>query len=119
MNADLDPSLVAELRELHQSERAPAELERSVLERVLPSRVRRNAPFGARLRAWWNRAPLGWSVLGATLSMAAVGALYLGSRALSVEGSLVLAPEPQLEAAGEVRTAAHCPLDDLPPGFAY
>jgi pimeloyl-ACP methyl ester carboxylesterase len=116
MNAELDPTLLAELRALHQSERAPAELERSVLERLLPSRGK--APLGAKLRAWWNRAPLGWTVLGATLVMAAVGALYLRAPTLSGEPTGALGPEPRLESAGEARRAAHCPLDDLPPGFA-
>jgi pimeloyl-ACP methyl ester carboxylesterase len=119
MNAELDPTLLAELRELHQSERAPAELERSVLARVLLSHVRGKEPLGARLRAWWNRAPLGWAVLGATLSMAAGLALYLGGPALSVEPSRELRPEPRLEGAGEVHRTVPCPLDDLPPGFAY
>ena len=119
MNADLDPTLLSELRELHQSERAPIELERSVLERLLPSRARGKAPLGVRLRAWWRRAPLGWTALGATLSMAALGALYLGAQAFSVEPTRALGPEPRSEAAGGPRKAAHCPLDDLPPGFAY
>lgn len=117
MNAELEPPLLAELRELHQSERAPAELERSVLERLLPARGR--ARLGARLRAWWSRAPLGLSVLGASLSMAAAGAIYVGAQALSVEPTRTLGPEPRLEAAGEPRKAAHCPLDELPPGFPY
>jgi pimeloyl-ACP methyl ester carboxylesterase len=109
MNADLDPTLLAELRDLHQSERAPAELERSVLERLLRSQSQ--APFGARMRAWWSRAPFGWSVLGATLSMAALGAIYVGGQAPSMQPSRVLGPEP--------RFGSGCPLDDLLPGFAY
>jgi pimeloyl-ACP methyl ester carboxylesterase len=123
MNAELDPTLLAELREIHFSERAPAELERSVIERLLPSRdnlpSRDEEPLGARLRAWWRRAPFGWTVLGATSSMAAVGALYLGSRLLSVEASRVLGPEPRPEAAHAARKTPHCPLEQLPPGFTY
>jgi pimeloyl-ACP methyl ester carboxylesterase len=128
MNADLDPTLLDELRELHQSERAPAELERRVLERVLPSRVRGKTPFGARMRAWWNRAPLGWTVLGATLGAVAAVVLYLGTfhldepnpgeQTLSSEPTRVLGPEPRSKATGEARRDAHCPLDELPAGFA-
>ncbi|HEU4579582.1 MAG TPA: hypothetical protein VFS67_15090 [Polyangiaceae bacterium] len=116
MNAEIDPTLLAELRELHQSERAPAELERSVLERLSPAR--QAAPLGARLRAWWNRASSGRVALGATLGMATLGALYLGVRALSVEPARELWPEPVREAAGKLRGAAQCPLGALPPGFA-
>lgn len=126
MNAELDPTLLAELRELHQSECAPAELERSVLERLLPGQSR--APLGARLRAWWSGAPLGWTVRSATLGAAALGALYLGGRGLSVEARREPGPELRLEATGEARdtagapgraAATHCPLDELPPGFSY
>jgi pimeloyl-ACP methyl ester carboxylesterase len=133
MNAEHEPTLLEELRELHRSERAPAELERSVLERLLPSRSRSSqarssrssAPLGARVRAWCSRAPLGWTVLGATLGMAALGAVYLADQTLSVEASRVLGPEPRVEVAAEAHTAVQnvlgssCPLDDLPPGFAY
>src|SRR5688572_3385197 len=91
MNSELEPTLLAELRELHRSERAPAGLERSVLERLLPSRSR--APLGARARA--SRAPLGWSALGVTVGMAAVVAIYLGGGAPSMESSRVLGPEPR------------------------
>jgi pimeloyl-ACP methyl ester carboxylesterase len=128
MNTDFDPTLLAELRELHQSERAPVELERRVLERVLPARVRGKAPLGARPRVWWNRGPLGWTVLGATLAALAAVVLYSGmlhldepspgEQALSSEPARVLGPEPRSKAGGEARRDAHCPLDELPAGFA-
>ncbi len=117
MNPELDPTMLAELRALHQSERATAELERRVLVRLLPSRGK--APLGARVRAWRSRAPSGRTALGATLGMAAAGALYLGSGAFSVKPSHVPGPEPRLEAAGDARKAAECPLDGLPPELAY
>lgn len=133
MNADLDPTLLAELRELHQSERAPLELERSVLERVLPARERGKKPFAARMRGWWNRAPLGWTVFGATLGAVAAVVLYLGTiqldepspgdlnpgelypgeEALSSDPARVLGPEPRSKTADEARRDAHCPLDEL------
>ena len=115
MNPELDPTMLAELRELHQSERATAELERNVLARLLPSRGK--APLGGRVRAWRSRAPSGQTALAAALGMAAAGALYLGSQAFSVEPSHLPGPEPRLEAAGDTRKAAECPLDGLPPEF--
>jgi pimeloyl-ACP methyl ester carboxylesterase len=134
MNADLDPSLLTELRELHQSERAPAELERSVLERVLPARASGKEPFSARMRAWWNRAPLGWTVLGATLGAVAAVVLYLGALrldeprldephpgepTLSSEPARVLGSEPRSKAVSDARRDAHCPLDELPAELVY
>jgi len=80
--------------------------------------MRGTAPFGARMRGWWNRAPLGWTVLGATLSVAAAGAIYLSAEAPSVEPTRALSPEPRIEAASEARRDAHCPLDELPAELA-
>jgi hypothetical protein len=125
MNAELDPSLLAELRELHQSERAPAELERRVLGRLLPSRAHGKGPIGARLRAWWGRAPLAVAVLSAAAGMAVLGAVYLGLRGLhepardpSADERVTLGPEPQLEGAAQAHETVPCPLDDFAPGFA-
>jgi pimeloyl-ACP methyl ester carboxylesterase len=124
MNADLDPTLLAELRELHQSEHAPAELERSVLERVLPARNK--VPLRARLRAWWSRVPLGIAVLSAAASVAVLGGVYLTlpgvhepSREPIGDDHIALGREPAKEAARDARGAVRCPIDDLPPGFAY
>ena len=90
MNAELDPTLLAELRELHQSERAPAELERNILERILPSLAR--VSLGTRLRSWCSQAlsaepRLRWIVAAATVGVLAGGALYLGSRGLPLLAS--------------------------------
>jgi len=132
MNSELDPTLLAELREVHLSDRASAELERSVLARLLPARggVRGFvASLGARVRAslgWQSSSRAGSGragssriVLGAALGMTAIGALYLGSQALSIRASRQLGPEPRRGATGDARQAAPCPLDALPPGFAY
>ena len=113
MNSEIDPTLLAELREAHLSERASAELERSVLARVLSARggVRGSvAPLGARARAVSNRI-----VVGAALALTAMGAIYLGSQALSIGERSELGPEPRRAAAGDARKAASCQLDGLPP----
>jgi pimeloyl-ACP methyl ester carboxylesterase len=106
--------LLAELRQLHRSERAPAELRERIVERL------RRRPDPAPRVSPPSRRP--WLALAAVTLIAVAFGMQQGLKRAEPArfGTVAAEPHrvPRVVTAPTSRTA-HCPLDDLQPGAVY